>query len=90
MAELVDSGVVQLIVDDKTLVLTSESRLEDVYYPKAPEGQWRMSWTFNADNGPFYSPVGDRTRVLETPPGHEVELAEVDQYCLMQIWPVQP
>jgi hypothetical protein len=44
----------------------------------------RLSWAFNPQTGPFYSPL--QSGPLETPPGHDEQLAGVDQFCLAQVW----
>ncbi|MEU4682561.1 hypothetical protein [Streptomyces xinghaiensis] len=52
-------------------------------------GQYRMrwKWVFNREHAPFFSPVrgvGD----IRIPSGHEGDLNESQQFCLVQIWRV--
>ncbi|MDQ8704867.1 hypothetical protein RCO28_20570 [Streptomyces sp. LHD-70] len=51
-------------------------------------GTYRMrwQWAFNPERGPFTSPLEGPREDLEMPPGHEGELNDRDQFCLVQIW----
>ena len=46
----------------------------------------QLYWALNPENGPFYSPLRSGIGLLETPAGHEQELAGVDQFCLARVW----
>ncbi|MFC7306841.1 hypothetical protein ACFQVC_21740 [Streptomyces monticola] len=65
----------------------NDRRTVQVAVPDSGRYRVRMTWTFNPDTGPYFSPYPDGPEILETPPGHEADLDGADCYCLMQIWP---
>lgn len=48
----------------------------------------RMHWALNPEKGPFYSPFPGDSSVAESAPGPEPELAGVEEFCLVQAWPL--